>query len=79
MEDPFFDPSGEDCELYFETGSQDELERLMKLFILTEPDIEAHEDEEVRLYAAMEETEPRLESSDCYHSERLDQTVEPRS
>ena len=72
MEDPFFDPSGEDCELYFETGSQDELERLMKLFILTEPDVEAHEDEEVRLYAALEETEPHLERSDCYHSERLE-------
>jgi hypothetical protein len=72
MEDPFFDPSGEDCELYFETGSQDELERLMRLFILTEPGIEEHEDEEVRLYAAMEDSEPHLESSDCYHSERLE-------
>src|SRR5215475_2294637 len=71
MEDPFFDPSGEDCELYFETGSKDELERLMKLFILTEPNIEAHEDEEVRLYAAIEDTEPHLERSDCYFSERL--------
>jgi hypothetical protein len=71
MEDPFFDPSGEDCELYFETGSQGELERLMRLFILTEPGIEAHEDEVVRLYAAMEGTEPHLESNDCYHSERL--------
>jgi hypothetical protein len=76
MEDPFFDPSGGDCELHFETGSQGELELLMKLFILTEPDIEAHEDEEVRLYAAMEETEPRLESSDCYHSERLEALAE---
>ena len=76
MEDPLFDPSGEDCELHFETGSQDELERLMKLFILTEPDIEAHEDEEVRLYAAMEGTEPHLESSDCYHSERLEALTE---
>src|SRR5882672_3122326 len=60
MEDPFFDPSGEDCELYFETGSNGELERLMKLFILTELEIEAHEDEEVRLYAAMEESDPHL-------------------
>ena len=76
MEDPFFDPSGEDCELYFETGSKDELERLMKLFILTEPDIEAHEDEEVRLYAAIEDTEPHLERSDCYFSERLEALAE---
>jgi hypothetical protein len=76
MEDPFFDPSGEDCELYFETGSQGELERLMKLFILTEPNIEAHEDEEVRLYAAIEDTEPHLERSDCYFSERLEALAE---
>jgi hypothetical protein len=71
MEDPFFDPSGEDCELYFESGSWDELDRLMRLFILTEPDIEACEDEEVRLYAALEETEPHLDRSDGYFSERL--------
>jgi hypothetical protein len=76
MEDPFFDPSGEDCELYFETGSKSELERLMRLFILTEPDIEAHEDEEVRLYAAIEDTEPHLERSDCYFSERLEALAE---
>ncbi|HEY7184008.1 MAG TPA: hypothetical protein VIC84_21425 [Blastocatellia bacterium] len=76
MEDPFFDPSGEDCELYFETGSQEELERLMRLFILTEPNIEAREDEEVRLYAAIEDTEPHLERSDCYFSERLEALAE---
>jgi hypothetical protein len=71
MEDPFFDPSGEDCEPYFESGSRDELERLMRLFILTELDIEACEDEEVRLYAAMEGTDPHLDRSDGYYSERL--------
>ncbi len=76
MEDPFFDPSGEGCELYFETGSRVDLERLMKLFILTEPDIEAHEDEEVRLYAAADGTDPYLESDDCYHSERLEALAE---
>jgi hypothetical protein len=76
MEDPFFDPSGEGCELYFETGSRVELERLMKLFILTEPDIEAHEEEDVRLYAAADGTDPYLESSDCYHSERLEGLTE---
>ena len=45
----------------------------MKLFILTEPDIEAHEDEDVRIYAAADGTDPHLESSDCYHSERLEE------
>lgn len=73
MDDPFFDPSGEDCELYFERGSQGELERLMKLFILTEPGIEACEDDEVRIYAAMDGADPYLESDDgyFYRSKRL--------
>jgi hypothetical protein len=70
MEDPFFDPWGEGCELYFETGSRGELERLMRLFILTEPDIEASEDQDVRLYAALADTEPHLERSDGYFTER---------
>jgi hypothetical protein len=76
MEDPFFNPSGEGCELFFERGSQDELERLMKLFIMTEPGIETREDDEVRLYAATDETDPYLESNDCYHSERLDELTQ---
>ncbi len=76
MEDPFFDPSGEGCELYFEMGSRVELERLMRLFIPTEPDIEAHEDEEVRLYAAADGTGPYLESNDCYRSKRLEGLAE---
>ena len=76
MEDPFFDSSSEDCALYFEIGSETELERLMKLFILTEPGIEAQEDEEVRLYAAMEGTDPCLGDEDCYCSERLNQLAE---
>ncbi len=45
FEDPFFEPSDEDCPIYFEKGSQAELERAIKLFILTEPDIEEYEDE----------------------------------
>ena len=76
MDDPFFDSSSEDCALYFETGSEVELERLMKLFILTEPGIETQEDEEVRLYAAMEGTDPCLGDEDCYCSERLNQLAE---
>jgi hypothetical protein len=75
LEDPFFDPSdeGQDCALYFETGSQDELERLIKLFILTEPEIESHDDKEVRLYAATEDDDPYLEDHACYWSKRLNQ------
>lgn len=75
MEDPFFDPNCEDCPLYFETGSQEELDRVMKLFILTEPEIETHADEEVRLYAATEGNAPELDDEGGYSSERLSQLV----
>jgi hypothetical protein len=71
MEDPFFDPAAEANELHFEKGSQGELDRLMKLFILTEPDIDKHIDEEVCLYTRMEDRGPYLESRDTYCSRRL--------
>jgi hypothetical protein len=71
MEDPFFDPVAEANELHFEKGSQAELNRLMKLFILTEPGIDKHTDEEVCLYAGMEDRGPYLESNDSYCSRRL--------
>jgi hypothetical protein len=76
LEDPFINPSEEGCELYFETGSREELDRLMRLFILTEPDIEAHEDKEVRLYSAVEDDSPHLESYQCYSSRRLTELTE---
>lgn len=75
LEDPFFDPGGEGSELHFERGSQEELERLVRLFVLTEPDVEAHAGEEFRIYAAGEEDDPYLESEDGYWSERLDALV----
>lgn len=71
MEDPIFDPSAEAHELHFEKGSREELDRLMKLFILTEPGIEKHADEEVCLYAETEDRGPYLESRDAYCSRRL--------
>jgi 6-pyruvoyl-tetrahydropterin synthase len=71
MEDPFFDPAAESNELHFEKGSQVELDRLMKLFILTEPGIDKHPEEEVCLYAGMEDRGPYLESRDAYCSRRL--------
>jgi hypothetical protein len=73
MEDPFFDPEEEHCALYFTSGSDDELDRLMTLFILTEPGIESHEEENVRLYAALEDADPYLAEGDYegYHSKRL--------
>src|SRR6266542_4718965 len=48
----------------------------MNLFMLSEPDVEAHEDEEVRIFAAMEGAEPHLERSDGYFSERLEALAE---
>jgi hypothetical protein len=71
MKDPFFDPSAEAHELHFVKGSQDKLDRLMKLFILTEPGIDKHADEEVCLYAGTEDRGPYLESQDAYCSRRL--------
>jgi hypothetical protein len=73
MEDPFFDPEDERCALYFTSGSNGELDRLMRLFILTEPGIELHEEENVRLYAALEDADPYLAEDDYegYHSKRL--------
>lgn len=76
MDDPLFEPSGEGCELHFERGTQDEIERLMKLFILTEPNIEAHEDEDVLLYAASDGTDPYLDNNGYYYSERLDKLAQ---
>jgi hypothetical protein len=71
MEDPFFAPSAEGHELHFERGSQGELDRSMKLFILTEPDIDKHADDQVCLYAGMEDREPYLEDKHAYCSRRL--------
>jgi hypothetical protein len=76
IEDPFINPSEEGCELYFETGSREELDRLMRLFLLTEPDIESHEDKDVRLYSAVEDDAPYLESYQCYSSRRLTELTE---
>jgi hypothetical protein len=71
MEAPFFDPSTEGQELYFERGSREELDRLMRLFILTEPWIEKNVDERVCLFAAMEGDKPYLEDRRAYCSKRL--------
>jgi hypothetical protein len=76
LEDPFFDPDGSDCPIEFDCGSEEELERLMKLFILTEPAIETRDGEEVRLYAALEDEEPYLDSEGCYCTQRLEALTE---
>jgi hypothetical protein len=76
LEDPFFDPDGADCPIEFDRGSEDELERLMKLFILTEPGIEACDGEDVRLYAALDDEEPYLDSEGSYCTRRLEALTE---
>jgi hypothetical protein len=77
LRDPFFNRGSEeeDCELHFEIGSRTELDRLIKLFILTEPEIESHKDKEVRINAAADGDNPYLQEDDSdfyYHSERLE-------
>lgn len=76
LEDPFFDSDGADCPIEFDCGSEEELERLMKLFILTEPVIETCDGEEVRLYAALDDEEPYLDSDGCYWTQRLEALAE---
>lgn len=62
--------------MYFERGSQMELERWLRLFVLTEPDIEQHDAAEIRLYAATETDAPYLEEDGCYSTPRLQALVE---
>jgi len=76
LDDPFFDSSGEDCSLYYESGSEEELKRLLTLCLLTEPDIAAHTDENVHIYAATEANRPYLGDNECYHSRRLEELLE---
>jgi hypothetical protein len=76
LEDPFFDPSDADCAVEFDCGSEEELDRLMKLFILTEPGIETPDGEEARLYAALDDEEPYLDSDGCYWTPRLEALTE---
>lgn len=76
MKDPFFDPSAEGAELHFEIGSQEELDRLMKLFILTEPGIDKHADSQVCLFAGVEGRDPHLEDRQAYCSKRLKRLAE---
>jgi hypothetical protein len=76
MKDPFFDPSAEERDLYFEQGSQEELDRLMRLFILTEPGIDKHVDSQVCLFAGVEGRDPHLEDRRAYCSKRLKKLAE---
>jgi hypothetical protein len=76
MKDPFFDPSTEERELHFEIGSQEELDRLMRLFILTEPGIDKHVGSQVCLFAGAEGRDPRLEDRQAYCSKRLKRLAE---
>lgn len=76
MKDPFFDPSAEERELHFEIGSQEELDRLMRLFILTEPGIDKHVESQVCLFAGAEGRDPRLEDRHAYCSKRLKRLAE---
>lgn len=75
LDDPFFNPDDESHPIEFESGSEHELERLVKLFALTEAAIEDHEDERIRIYAATDDgDEAHLchTDDDCYRSKRLE-------
>lgn len=79
LDDPFFDPDDESRPVEFVSGSEAELGRIIKLFILTELNIEEHEGERVRIYAATDEDDMAQlcnDDDDCYWSERLDKLTD---
>jgi hypothetical protein len=67
----FTDLNDKAREAELERGSREELDRLMRLFILTAPWIEKNVDERVCLFAAMEGNKPYLEDRRAYCSKRL--------
>ena len=76
LEDPFFEPGAEDCALYFEYGSEEELKRLLTLCLLTKPDIAAHAGEDLHIFAATEADAPYLSDYDGhYNTRRLDELL----
>ena len=75
LEDPFFDPASEDCSLYFQCGSEEELKRLLTLCLLTEPDIAAHADMNVQICAATDCDRPYLGDYHSYHTRRLEELL----
>ena len=62
--------------LYFESGSEEELKRLLTLCLLTEPDIAAHAGEDLHIFAATEADAPYLSDYDeHYNTRRLDELL----
>lgn len=78
LDDPYIEPGDlEDQEVYFVKGSEEELERLVQLFVLTEPDIEGSAGDYVCIRTSTEDEGAYLDGDgDGYYSERLNRLVE---
>jgi hypothetical protein len=64
-------------ELEFVSGKPEEFDRLMRFFLLTEPELDQHAGEQVMIRCALEEEKARLEKDwDYYASDRLMKLVE---
>lgn len=78
LDDPYIEPGElEDQDVYFVKGSEEELERLVQLFVLTEPDIEGSAGDYVCIRTSTEDEGAYLDGDgDGYYSERLNRLVE---
>ena len=76
LEEPLFAyfwqyPDLENHELEFTSGAREEFDRLMRLFLLTEPGLDEVETSTVTVYSATEQNRPYLERRWDYSSDRL--------
>lgn len=78
LDDPYISSEElEDQDVHFLSGSEDELERLVRLFVLTEPDVEKSAGEDVCIRTATEDESACLDGDgNGYYSDRLNSLVE---
>ena len=78
LDDPYIEPGDlEDQEVYFVKGSEEELERLVQLFVLTEPDVEEAAGNYVCIRTSTEDESACLDGDGgYYYSDRLNRLVE---
>ena len=77
LDDPYIEPGDlEDQEVYFVKGSEEELERLVQLFVLTEPHIEESAGDYVCIRTSTEDEGAYLDDGNGYYSDRLNKLVE---
>lgn len=78
LDDPYIEPGDlADQEVHFVKGSEEELERLVQLFVLTEPDVEGAAGDYVCIHTSTEDESACLDGDGgYYYSDRLNRLVE---